>query len=91
MLLFTICRQKYSSSTEFLHSRDRGRVNIQDFLHVFKGSGIGKMEDNLTSADPLSYSTNGSRVDLDDWGKRLLPLTLDSNPTASCGAPDHKH
>ena len=40
-------------------------VNIQDFLQVFQGSGIGKMEDNLTSADPLSYTTNGSRVDLE--------------------------
>ena len=29
-------------------------VNIQDFLQVFLSSGIGKMEDNLTSADPLS-------------------------------------
>ena len=36
---------------------------MQDFLQVFQGSGIGKMEDNLTSADPLSYTTNGSRVD----------------------------
>ena len=25
-------------------------VNKQDFLQVFQGSGIGKMEDNLTSA-----------------------------------------
>ena len=32
-------------------------VNIQDFLQVFQGSGIGKMEDNLTSTDPLSYTT----------------------------------
>ena len=40
------------------------RVNIQDFLLVFQGSGIGKMEDNLTSADPLSYTTNESGVDL---------------------------
>ena len=32
-------------------------VNIQDFLQVFQGSGIGKMEDNITSADPLSYTT----------------------------------
>ena len=42
------------------------KVNIQDFLQVFQGSGIGKMEDNLTSADPLSYTTNGSRVDLEN-------------------------
>ena len=28
------------------------KVNIQDFLQVFKGSGIGKIEDNLTSEDP---------------------------------------
>ena len=32
-------------------------VNIQDFLQVFQVSGIGKIEDNLTSADPLSYTT----------------------------------
>ena len=31
---------------------------------IQKGSRIGKMEDNLTSADPLSYTTNGSWVDL---------------------------
>ena len=40
------------------------KVNKQDFLQVFQGSGIGKIEDNLTSADPLSYITNESRVDL---------------------------
>ena len=43
-------------------------VNIQDLLQVFQESGIGKMEDNqLTSADPLSYttrvSTERSRMD----------------------------
>ena len=38
---------------------------IQDFLQVFQGMDIGKIEDNLTSADPLSYTTNGSRVDLE--------------------------
>ena len=38
--------------------------NKQDFLQVFQGSGIGKMEDNLTSADSLSYTTNGFGVDL---------------------------
>ena len=32
----------------------RLQVNIQDFLQVFQDSGIGKMEDNFTSADPLS-------------------------------------
>ena len=36
------------------------KVNIQDLLQVFEGSGIGKM-DNLTSADPLSYTTNRSQ------------------------------
>ena len=40
------------------------QVNKQDFLQVFQGSRIEKMEDNLTSADPLSYTTNGSRGDL---------------------------
>ena len=44
------------------------KVNIQDFLQVFQVSGIGKMEDNLTSADPLSYTTNGSRGDLQILG-----------------------
>ena len=33
------------------------KVNKQDFLQVFQGSEIGKIEDNLTSADPLSYTT----------------------------------
>ena len=32
-------------------------LNKQDFLQVFQGSGIGKIEDNLTSDDPLSYTT----------------------------------
>ena len=27
------------------------KVNIQDFLQVFKGSGIGKMEDNLRNSE----------------------------------------
>ena len=39
------------------------KVNKQDFLQVFQGSGIEKMEDN-SKAYPPSYSTNGSRVDL---------------------------
>ena len=34
------------------------------FKQFFQGSGKGKVEDNLTSANPLSYTTNGSRVDL---------------------------
>ena len=33
------------------------QVNKQDFLQVFQGSGIGKIEDNIRSADPLSYTT----------------------------------
>ena len=36
----------------------KNSVNIQDVLQVFQGSGIGKMEDNLTSADPPSFTTN---------------------------------
>ena len=35
------------------------------------------MEDYLTSADPLSYTINGSEVDLEVRGKRLLPLTFE--------------
>ena len=48
------------------------------------------MEDNLTSADPLSNTTNGSPVDLENRVSISGPLTLDSNLRASCGAPDHK-
>ena len=29
-------------------------VNKKDFLQVFQDSGIGKMEENLTSAEPQS-------------------------------------
>ena len=36
------------------------KVNEQ----VFQGIRKEKMEENLTSADPLSYTTNGSWVDL---------------------------
>ena len=35
------------------------------------------MEDNLTNVDPLSYTTDGSQVDLELRGKRLLPLTIE--------------
>ena len=43
------------------------------------------MEDNLTSADPLSYTTNRSGVDLVSQGKRLLraqpnPIMWDPGP-----------
>ena len=48
------------------------KVNKQDFLQVIQGSAIGKMEDNLTSADPLSYTSNGSRVDLGKPSKHFL-------------------
>ncbi len=34
------------------------------------------MEDNLTSTDPLSYTTNGSRVDQGARSERLLPLNV---------------
>ena len=33
------------------------QVNKQDFLQVFQGSGIGKIDDNLRSADLLSHTT----------------------------------
>ena len=48
------------------------------------------MENNLTSADPLSYTTNGFRGHLENRVSASCLLTLDSNPTASCGAPDHR-
>ena len=51
------------------------KVKIQDFLQVFQGGGKEKMEDNSTSADPLSYTTNASRVDQGARSERLLPLT----------------
>ena len=38
-----------------------------------------KIEDNLTSADPLYYTTNGSRVDQGVRSERLLPLTIRVN------------
>ena len=50
------------------------KVNKQDFLQVFQGSGIGKMGDQLTSADPLSYTTNGS-------GESLVSFSCIYNPT----------
>ena len=43
------------------------------------------MEDNLTSADPLSYITNGFGVDPGS----LVSVSCVHNPTPSCGAPDH--
>ena len=58
------------------------KVNKQNFLQVFQGNGIGNMEDNLTSADPLSYATIGSRVDQGSW----VSVSCVHNPT-----PDLKH
>ena len=46
------------------------------------------MEDNLMSADPISYTTNGSRVDQGARSERFLAPN-DTHSTASCGAPDH--
>ena len=48
---------------EILNLTKNLKVDKQDFLQVFQGSGIGKIEDNLMSADPLSYATHGSQVD----------------------------
>ena len=45
------------------------------------------MENNLTSADPLSYTTNGSGVD----PVSLISVSCVYNPTPSCGAPNQKH
>ena len=45
------------------------------------------MEDNLTSADPLSYTTNGSRVDLGS----LISVSCVHNLTPFCGSPDQKY
>ena len=39
------------------------KVNKQDFLQVFQGIGIKKMEDNSTSVDLLSFTTKWIRVD----------------------------
>ena len=43
---------KLLSSSVGVHLHTYEKVNIQDFLQVFQGSGIGKIDDNLTSADP---------------------------------------
>ena len=52
---------KFSSFSERNH--EIFEVNKQDFLQVSQVSRMGKMEDNLTSVDKLSYTTNGSIVD----------------------------
>ena len=55
---------------EIKRSRDQTiKVNKQDFLQVFQVSGIGKIEDNLRSANPLSYTT--TILILGRPGKRL--------------------
>ena len=41
------------------NQKNHNKVNKQYFLQVFQRSEIEKMEDNLTSADPLSYATTG--------------------------------
>ena len=48
---------------------------------------MGKIEDNLMSADLLSYITNGSGVDPGS----LVRISCVHNPTPSCRAPDQKH
>ena len=53
------------------------KVNKKDFFQVFQGSGIGKIEDNLTNADPLSYTTNGSQGDLGS----LISISCVHHPT----------
>ena len=52
-------------------------------LQVFQGSGIGKMEDNLTSADQLSYTTNRSGVDPGS----LVGVSCMHNPTPIIWGP----
>ena len=79
---FEVAPQKQIQETTCLNTHqfiirtsvEQAKVNIQDFLQVFQGSGIEKMEDNLTSADPLSYTTNGSQGELELRGRHLLPL-----------------
>ena len=53
-------RQYFAAVLDILNFK----VNKQDFFQVFQGSGIGKMEDNLTSANPFFLYNNGSLVDL---------------------------
>ena len=50
-------RQQITKQPEKHDGCEVETVNKQDFLQVFQGSGIGKIEDNLRSADPLSYTT----------------------------------
>ena len=49
-----------------ISSPNCNKTKLTEFLQVFQGScsWIEKMEDNLTSVDPLSYWNNGSRLDL---------------------------
>ena len=54
------------------------KVDKQDFfiLQVFQGSGIGKMEDNSSSANPLSYMCTFLSVEQDgEWMLVLFPPT----------------
>ena len=65
-------------------------VNKQDFLQVFQGSEIEKIEDNLTSVDPLSYTTTimiPSRPG--KLSERLL--TCKNPPHSFLWSPDHKN
>ena len=64
-------------------------VNKQDFLQVFQSSGIGKIEDNITSADQPSYTT--TIMIQGRPGKLSERLLTKTHSTASCEAPDHKH
>ena len=65
------------------------KVNNQDFSQVFQSSGIAKMENNLTSADPPSHTTNGYRVDPGSLVR--VSWVAETHSRASCGAPDQKH
>ena len=59
------------------HTISKIKVNIQDFL---QGSGIGKMEDNLTSADPLS-STKATQKLNDEKG---IVINFSEPPGGGC-------
>ena len=63
------------------------QANKQDFLQIFQGGGIRKVKDNLRSADDLlSYTANGSQVDLVSLVS--ASCVAKTHPTVSCRAPD---
>ena len=60
-----------------------GNVDKHDILQVLQDRRIEKMEDNSTSADPLSDTTNRSRVDLGSLAPLAFPRIKNIDRQAS--------